>query len=232
MLTGDTLAGAAGPGHDAETTDVETTDVETTDAETPDVETTDAETPDAETPDAETPDAGGSDALVAALMEVERHVGEAGWDQPARGFALVRTDELIVAEPALAEKLSLRSSDQGMPPGALTAVESEDMFPDPQADPLGTLMTVGWPQTVFGCAVALERTFIPADAEPDLPDDDAEAAEFVANHPRRQDIRIVAAADRAGNSHAVARLASRPGELLTGSDLVPGLAAALAHTLT
>ncbi len=30
-----------------------------------------------------------SDALVAALIEVERHVGRSGWDQPARLFALV-----------------------------------------------------------------------------------------------------------------------------------------------
>ena len=37
--------------------------------------------------------------------------------------------------------------------------------------------------------------------------------------------------DRAGNRHGVARLASRPDELLGAQDLVPGLAAALAHTL-
>ena len=37
--------------------------------------------------------------------------------------------------------------------------------------------------------------------------------------------------DRFGNRHGVARLASRPEELLV-QDLVPGLAAALAHTLT
>ena len=38
--------------------------------------------------------------------------------------------------------------------------------------------------------------------------------------------------DRLGNRHGVARLASRPEDLLGAEDLVPGLAAALAHTLT
>ena len=37
------------------------------------------------------------DALVASLMEIERHVAGLGWDQPARLFALVPTVELIEA---------------------------------------------------------------------------------------------------------------------------------------
>jgi len=53
----------------------------------------------------------------------------------------------------------------------------------------------------------------------------------VAAHPERQEIRVVVGADRAGNRHGVARLVSNPGELLGAEDLVPGLAAALAHTL-
>ena len=46
-----------------------------------------------------------SEALAAALIEVERHVGRSGWDQPARLFALVPTAELIAAEPSLARRL-------------------------------------------------------------------------------------------------------------------------------
>ena len=46
------------------------------------------------------------DALVASLMEIERHVAGLGWDQPARLFALVPTVELIEAEPQLAEHLT------------------------------------------------------------------------------------------------------------------------------
>ena len=109
-------------------------------------------------------------ALVAALLELDRHLGGAGWDQPTRLFALVGTDELAVAEPGLAAQLGLRTSDA--------------------------------------------------------------AAQIVASHPERQEIRVVVGVDRSGNRHGVARLASRPEELLGAEDLVPGLAAALAHTLT
>ncbi|MFP5416126.1 MAG: hypothetical protein ACLGHZ_04500, partial [Actinomycetes bacterium] len=66
------------------------------------------------------------DALVAALMEIERHVGHGGWDQPARLFALVPTDELVAAEPALARTLGLRTTADGGSPGSLTAIEQED----------------------------------------------------------------------------------------------------------
>ena len=63
-----------------------------------------------------------SDALVAALLEIERHVGGIGWDQPARLFALVPTAELIAAEPQLAEHLSGASEPQ---PEQLSAIEQE-----------------------------------------------------------------------------------------------------------
>jgi hypothetical protein len=75
------------------------------------------------------------------------------------------------------------------------------------------------------------RTFLPASAEVDLPDDPAAAAELVAAHPQRQEIRVVVGVDRSAQRHGVARVRSQPDELLGGEDLVPGLAAALAHTL-
>ena len=46
-----------------------------------------------------------NDALVAALLEIERHVGHGGWDAPARLFALVPTEQLLAAEPSLAAQL-------------------------------------------------------------------------------------------------------------------------------
>ena len=46
-------------------------------------------------------------ALRIALVETERHCGEAGWDQPSRLFALVPTDELSAAEPELAAELGI-----------------------------------------------------------------------------------------------------------------------------
>lgn len=171
-------------------------------------------------------------ALVAALVELERHVGAAGWDRPARLFALIPTESLLVAEPGLAEELN--PTGELIAPGTLTAVEQEDFFAGDRTadDLLAALDDIVWPDTVFGCALSTERTFLPAGAEVDLPDDPGAAAAFVAEHPAREDVRVVVGVDRAGNRHGVGRLASRPEDLLGGADLVPGLSAALAHTLT
>ena len=103
-----------------------------------------------------------SEALTAALIEVERHVGRSGWDQPARLFALVPTADLIAAEPSLAEHL------QGGFADGLSSIEQEEFH---AGDDLAvTLSRIAWPTTVSGCALALERSFLPADAEADLPD--------------------------------------------------------------
>ena len=169
------------------------------------------------------------DALVAALVDLERHVGAAGWDQPPRLFALVLTDVFAAAEPALAADLGLRTTAEGAPPGALTAIEQESFAAT--GDLVADLAALEWPDTVFGCAVSAERTFLPAGAEDQIPEDADAAAAFVAAHPDRQEIRVVVGADRVGHRHGVARLVSAPDELLGGADLVPGLGEALAHTL-
>ena len=65
-----------------------------------------------------------SDALIAALMEIERHVGGVGWDQPARLFALVPTADLVAAEPQLAEHLTGGLEPQ---PGHLSAIEQDGL---------------------------------------------------------------------------------------------------------
>jgi hypothetical protein len=170
------------------------------------------------------------DALVAALVELDRHLGAAGWDQPTRLFGLVLTDVLAAAEPGLAAELGLRTTAAGGPPAALTAIEQEEFAPS--GDLLADLATLEWPETIFGCALSTERTFLPATFEDDLPDDPGEAAHFVAAHPARQDLRVVVGVDRVGHRHGVARLASRPEELLGGADLVTGLAEVLARTLS
>jgi len=175
------------------------------------------------------PDGDQRDALLAALVDLERHVGSAGWDQPPRLFALVLTDVLAAAEPQLAAEMGLRTTAEGAAPGGLTAVEQEEF--ETTGDLLADLATLSWPETVFGCALSTERTFLPAGAEAGLPDDPEEAAAHVAAHPDRQDIRVVVGVDRAGHTHGVARLVSQPEELLGAEDLVPGLGAALAHTL-
>lgn len=170
-----------------------------------------------------------ADALLAALVELERHVSESGWDQKARLFALVHTDDVVAAEPQLAVQLGLRTTADGAPVDALTAIEQDEL--DGSDGVLADLESIVWPDTVFGCALAVERTFLPSDAEADLPPEPEAAAAYVAEHPRREEVRLVVGVDRDGNSHGVARLVSQPDELLGAPDLVPGLADALAHTL-
>lgn len=167
------------------------------------------------------------DALAAALLEIERHVGHGGWDQPARLFALVPTAELLAAEPALVDQLP---DLDALPHGALSSIEQEG-FNSNGLEVIEALAGIGWPASVFGCAVALERLFVPPHVEDQIPDDDAAAEDFVAHHPERQDVRVVVGVTRPGTQFGVARLRSDPGELLAAEDLVPGLAEVLSRTL-
>ena len=52
---------------------------------------------------------GSGSLLPDVVFELERHVSQAGWDQAPRLFALVATDEIISAEPDLADSLGLVS---------------------------------------------------------------------------------------------------------------------------
>ena len=185
---------------------------------------------------------GDPNALVAALVELDRHVGRNGWDTPPRLFALVLSNVLAAAEPQLSAELAAGAGVQGgrppsgelratgAAPGALTAIEQDEFISS--GDLTRDLAHVEWPETVYGCALATVQMFLPADTDVDLPADPEAAAEAVASHRQRQEIRVVAGADRAGNRHGVARLAAQPDELLEAPDLVPGLAVALAHTLS
>lgn len=182
------------------------------------------------------------EALIAVLMEIDRHIAAAGWEQPPRLFALVPSVELEAAEPALAAQLGLAEPGADHPPesratraaDALTAVE-QDEFAGGESDLTEELARIEWPPTVTGCALSVVRTFLPASAEADIPDDPTDpgaALRYVEAHPDRHEIRVVVGVDRAGHRHGVARLASQPDELLAAEDLVPGLAVVLAHTLT
>ncbi len=161
--------------------------------------------------------------LIAALADVERHVGSNGWDQPARLFALVPTDQLLQMEPQLADRLPEHTGD------SLTAIEQENFAAG--VDVLERLAGIYWPETVLGVALTLERAFLPPEYESDLPADDAEAAEFVAGHAAKVDVRVVVGVLRDGSQHGLARLKSNPDELLGAEDLVPGLAEALHGTM-
>lgn len=160
--------------------------------------------------------------LIACLMDVERHVLSTGWDQPARLFALVTTSTLLEVEPQLRGRVPETAGD------ALTAIEQDEFHAT--EDVVERLSGIFWPDTVEGCAIALERAFLPSEFEGEIPNDAAEAATFVARHPNRTDLRVIVGVLRDGSRHGLARLKSNPEDLLGAEDLVPGLAEALLDT--
>ncbi len=160
--------------------------------------------------------------LIACLMDVERHVSSAGWDQPTRLFALVTTSALLEVEP------QLRGRVPETAPDALTAIEQDEFTATDNL--FERLNSIFWPETVEGCAIALERAFLPPQFEADLPEDPDEAADFVAKHSNKTDVRVVVGVLRDGTKHGLARLVSDPDDLLGAEDLVPGLAEALFDT--
>lgn len=172
-----------------------------------------------------------ADALIAALVELDQHVGRLGWDQPPRLFALVRSEQLLAAEPQLADALGVRGVEDLLP-GALSSIEQEGFNPQQSPDLEAVLQRVMWPESVDGCALSCVRTFLPPHLSDQIPDDPRDAADFVAEHPEREELRLVAGVLRAGPRHAVARLVSHPDDLLGGPDLAPGVLSALAATLS
>jgi len=95
------------------------------------------------------------------------------------------------------------------------------------------LAGIEWPAEVAGCAAVVERLVLPPEADADLPVDRGEAADYAASHPDRQEVRIVAAATRAGESFCALRLRSHDDDesVLGGPDLVPPLLELLHATL-
>ncbi len=171
-------------------------------------------------------------ALAAAVLEVERHVAAAGWDGPVRVFALVRTEAALAAEPSLEAQLApevlaaARST-----PWHLTSVEQEGL---PQADDLEDLLAgLGWPPTVDGAVVTVERVVLPTAAEADMPADPDEALTYLMNHPDRSDVRLAVGALRGGASWCAVRtrVADSDGSVAQGPLVVPSLVAAVRATL-
>ena len=67
-------------------------------------------------------------ALAAAVLEIESHVADGGWDQPGRLYALVETARLVEREPALAAATGLTDSSAA---GSLTPVRRPSVSTDP-----------------------------------------------------------------------------------------------------
>jgi hypothetical protein len=166
-------------------------------------------------------------ALRAAVLELEKHAAEAGWDQPARLFALVLTEELLADEPGLAEMLEV---DPGADlTGSITPVEQDEL---PEGVALEQLLSeMIWPEAVHGTAVIVERLVLPPTVE--LPDDQAAAQEIAESHPERQEVRMVAGATRSGSTYCALRLRAHDEDfsVIEGPDLVPALIELLQSTL-
>jgi len=166
--------------------------------------------------------------LESTVRELEAHAADEGWDRPERLFALVETADLVRREPQLAEALGVEGSDVVL---GLTPVEQEPLPPGTSLEEV--LTTIVWPEEVSGCAVVAERLVLPPGADDEIPDDPAEAQEYAAGHPGRQEVRIVAAALRGGDSACAMRLRSHDDaeSVLSSPDLVPGLLTLLHATL-
>ncbi|MEV5593058.1 PPA1309 family protein [Streptomyces sp. NPDC052496] len=166
--------------------------------------------------------------LTRAVLEIDEYAAGLGWDQPARLFALVDTARLREQEPSLAEQLGIDDSTTA----SLTPVEQDEIPADAPLDEF--LATIGWPDAVAGCAMTVERLMLPPSAEDAVPAgmDEAQLAEWVAGHPDRQEVRMTVAVLRDGTRESALRLREKDStsEVLTGSQLVPGLADALAAT--
>jgi hypothetical protein len=166
------------------------------------------------------------DPLAIAALDTERHVAAAGWDQPPRLFALVRTAELLAREPQLRAQMG----PPDLAEGAYTAIEQEGL---PATSSIETLIgRIAWPDDVDGCAFAIERMVVPPEAERDLPARPEDAVDALAAHPARKDVRLLVAVLRDGRSICLLRQRDHDSDdaVATGPDLAPGLVAALRAT--
>ncbi|WP_407561000.1 PPA1309 family protein [Streptomyces sp. 184] len=184
-----------------------------------------------------------ADPLTRAVLELDEYAAGFGWDRPPRLFALVDTARLRAQEPGLARRLDLDTEEPGSGDGAglaagpaaqvsYTPIEQQEL---PEGQPLDEFLgTIAWPDAVGGCALTVERLMLPPAAEAEVPEDLDEAglAAWVAEHPRREEVRMTVGVLRDGSREAALRLRSKdaPTEVLTGPELVPGLARALAAT--
>jgi hypothetical protein len=163
--------------------------------------------------------------LVTSALETERHVAAAGWDQPPRLFALVRTAGLLEQEPQLKAQLGHDDED------GLTAIEQDGL---PETSSLESLLAqLAWPPEVDGVALAVERLVVPPEAELDLPEDPDLAAQALAAHPDRKDVRLLVAVLRDGESACLLRQRDHDTDdkVASGPDIAPGLVQALSATL-
>jgi hypothetical protein len=170
---------------------------------------------------------GQSPALARAVAEIEHHVQESGWDQRPRLYALAPTGELLEREPDLANRLGLKHTP--ISDDALTPIEQD--IADRALEDL--LPTITWPESVRGCALAIERIVLPPGAEEQIPEDEDAATDWAQRHPERADVRIVVGVLRDGTRSSVLRVRGHEADtdLIRDAELSPEIGNALADTL-
>ncbi|MGH3380320.1 MAG: PPA1309 family protein [Actinoallomurus sp.] len=163
--------------------------------------------------------------LEELVLELEHHASDTGWDAAPRLYALVEAPELHENEPELAQRLGVPDA-----PGRLAALEQPELPPEkPIEDLLGG---IEWPDGVTGCALVVERILLPEGAEDDMPDEDPVG--WAGEHPDREDVRLVVGVLRDGSRHSAMRLRGHDSDdqVMSGPELVPALADALASSLS
>lgn len=170
-------------------------------------------------------------ALRQCVRDLDHHVGQLGWDRPPTVFALVSTCRLVGEVDLGAEANAHLAATVNDQPDHLSAIIQDT----PSLTDLDTIATtVVFPPSVEGAAVCVERLSLPPQAEADLPEDPQEQLEWVAAHPLRRDIRIIAARLRTGERWCAirARDVDDPTALIEGDDLAGDLLDALGWMLT
>lgn len=163
-------------------------------------------------------------SLRLAVSSLEKDVAQLGWDQSPSLFALVPTKAIFPQleaemEASQAEQLRAALSEN---PQHLTAVLQDHL---PPAELMETLAHLVFGEDVAGVAVAMERFLVSPQADAEAPTDPKEREKFLLAHPSRQDVRIVAAATRDGNTWCASRARSEDSDdmVAQGDNIVPEL---------
>ena len=167
--------------------------------------------------------------LQDVVGEVEGHLAEAGWDQPPQLFALVDTEELLRAQPQLAQTMGLISTR----PGHLTPIAQEPLGDGPLDEQLAGLE---FGIEVLGVVLCHEVLVLPPAAEAAMgAEQEQDASAYAAGHPDRREVRMSVGVLRDGQRAVVLRVRSadeEPDDRVMGRDLAPALADALFATLS
>ncbi|WP_461184024.1 PPA1309 family protein [Trueperella pyogenes] len=163
-------------------------------------------------------------SLEKSTLEIERHVATGGWDAPMRLFALALAKNALDTHPELVGELPADVQAQAITDETtLFSIEQEGL---PEVETVEELLgRIVWPDDVDGAALAVERIILPPSAEVTLPENPVEADRMLANHPDRQDVRIVVSVLRTGETWCAIRMRKfdDDAKILSGANLVPGI---------